>query len=69
MQAMLRTPPQLDTANHVALEQARNELKRLCLAGHGRVSDEEIGKLSDLANDSFPQLREIVEKTETIKEG
>jgi hypothetical protein len=49
-------------ATYVPLEQAGNELKRLYLAQYGRMSDEEIGKLGDLTNYSFPQLTEIVEK-------
>jgi len=50
-------------ATYVPLEQAGNELKRLYLAEYGRMSDDEIGKLGDLTNLSFPQLTEIVEKT------
>ena len=50
-------------ATYVPLEQAGNELKRLYLAEYGRMTDDEIGKLGDLTNYSFPQLTEIVEKT------
>lgn len=49
-------------ATFVPLEQAGNELKRLYLAEYGRMSDEEIGKLEDLTNYSFPQLTEMVTK-------
>jgi hypothetical protein len=49
-------------ATYVPLEQAGNELKRLYLAQYGKMTDEEIGKLGDLTNYTFPQLTEIVEK-------
>ena len=49
-------------ATYVPLEQAGNELKRLYLAEYGKMSDEDVGKLGDLTNYSFPQLTEIVEK-------
>lgn len=49
-------------ATYVPLEQAGNELKRLYLAEYGKMSDDEIGKLGDLTNYSFPQLTEMVEK-------
>jgi hypothetical protein len=50
-------------ATYVPLEQAGNELKRLYLSEYGRMSDDKSGRLGDLANYSFPQLTEMVEKT------
>jgi hypothetical protein len=56
-------------ATYVSLEQAGNELKRLYLAEYGRMSDDEIGKLGDLTNYSFPKLAEMVENTKPPERG
>jgi hypothetical protein len=45
-----------------SIQEASNEFKRIYLAEYGRMSDQEIDKLGDLANYSFQQLTSIVEK-------
>jgi len=60
----LETPIELPAGCYVlaCFEEASNEFKRIYLAEYGRMSDQEIDKLGDLANYSFQQLTSIVEK-------